>query len=77
MSFSLTAVGKHADVRAKLLDTNNARRSGGALGELTADYLAAVVDLAGDKKDLIVEANGHSDDYSTSLTIRVAQDHTS
>lgn len=74
MSFFLTAVGKHVDVKAKLIGVNNAR--GSALGELTADYLASVVDLAGEGKDLIVEANGHSDEYSTSLSIRVAQDHT-
>jgi hypothetical protein len=60
-----------------LLGDNYARKAGDKLGELTADYLAAVVDLAGDKKDLIVEASGHSDTHATSLTIRVAQDHTS
>lgn len=76
MSFSSMYAGKQADLVAALAqDPHPNFQYGGDLGKLTQDYLAAVAALVNPARSVIVEASGHADDYSLSLTVRVVTVH--
>jgi len=70
MSFAMTKAGKTDDVKTAVDEEENITQYGGALGALTKQFVIDVLALQG-TPGVIVEASGHSDARTTSVTVTI------
>lgn len=69
MSFAIVRVGDRVSARDAITSTEGVRH-GGALEDLTREYLGRALDLVS-ADDVVVEASGHADDKHLNVTINV------